>query len=118
MLSATQFPALRHVEATADARESRSLRSIAAILERAGYVLETYRAVIELLRQHARIALHFHPDRLGDEAASVAESLLRDGVYRNHFETGLSGGSPTAFPVGERDNWEGVLFDPSFTSPP
>jgi hypothetical protein len=31
----------------------------------------------------------------------VAESLLRDGLYRNQFETGLSSGSPAAFPGGE-----------------
>ena len=110
MLSAAQSAALRHVEATADERESGSLLSIAGILERAGYGLETYRAVIELVRQHARIALHFHPDRLGHEAASVAECLLKDGVYRNQFETGLSSGSPTAFPGGERDIWERTLF--------
>jgi hypothetical protein len=40
----------------------------------------------------------------------VAESLLADGVYRNQFETGLSSGSPTAFPGGERDSWERTLF--------
>jgi hypothetical protein len=40
----------------------------------------------------------------------VAESLLRDGVYRNQYETGLSSGSPTAFPGGERDIWERTLF--------
>jgi hypothetical protein len=110
MLSATQSAALRHVEATADAREATALLSIAGILERAGFGLETYREVIESVRQYARIALHFHPDRFGRNAASVAESLLRDGVYRNQFETGLSSGSPTASPGGERDIWERTLF--------
>lgn len=41
---------------------------------------------------------------------NVAKSLLRDGVYRNQFETGLSSASPTAFPGGERDSWERTLF--------
>ena len=31
-------------------------------------------------------------------------------MYRNQFETGLSSGSPTAFPGGERDLWERRLF--------
>jgi hypothetical protein len=110
MLSAAQSAALRHVEARANARDTTSLLSIAGILERAGCGLETYLAVVELVRQHARIAVHFHPDRLGHKAASVAESLLRDGVYRSQFETGLSSGSPTAFPGGERDIWERTLF--------
>ncbi len=54
--------------------------------------------------------LHFHPDRLGRRSGTVAESLLSEGVYQNQFETGLSSGSPTAFPGGERDIWERKLF--------
>jgi hypothetical protein len=54
--------------------------------------------------------LHFHPDRLKASGESVAESLLREGVYRNQFETGLSNGGLTAFRGGERDNWEKRLF--------
>jgi hypothetical protein len=65
---------------------------------------------MELVRQHARIVLHFHPDRFAGKSTNVAESLLVEGVYRNQFETGLSSGSPTAFPGGERDNWERKLF--------
>jgi hypothetical protein len=61
-LSATPSAALRHEEVTADAREATALLSIAGILERAGFGLETYCEVIESLRQYARIALHFHPD--------------------------------------------------------
>jgi hypothetical protein len=110
MLSAAQIAALRHVEATADSGEATALSSVAGIFERAGYGVETYRETIELIRQHARIAIHFHPDRLGRKAVSVVESLLTEGVYRNQYETGLSSGSPTAFPGGERDTWERVLF--------
>jgi hypothetical protein len=40
----------------------------------------------------------------------VAEALLKEGVYRNQFETGLSSGSMSAFPGGERDWWENTLF--------
>ncbi|WP_321475309.1 DUF3626 domain-containing protein [uncultured Paludibaculum sp.] len=110
MLSAAQSAALRHVESTAESGEARALESIAGIFERAGYGIETYREAIESIRQHARIALHFHPDRLGPKAVTVAESLLSEGVYRNQFETGLSSGSPTAYQGGERDLWERSLF--------
>ena len=110
MLSAAQSAALRHVEATAHDRDATALLSIAGIFERAGYGLETYSEAIELVRQHARIVLHFHPDRFGRKVAGVAESLLSEGVYRNQFETGLSSGSPTGFPGGERDIWERTLF--------
>jgi hypothetical protein len=87
-----------------------ALGSIAGIFERSGYRLGDYHEAMELVRQHARIVLHFHPDRFGRKTVSVAESLLSEGVYRNQFETGLSSGSPTAFPGGERDLWERTLF--------
>ncbi|MEQ1759278.1 MAG: DUF3626 domain-containing protein [Vicinamibacterales bacterium] len=62
------------------------------------------------IRDHARVVVHFHPDRIGSESIPVAQALLADGQYRSQFETGLSSGSPTAFPGGERDAWEKVLF--------
>jgi hypothetical protein len=40
----------------------------------------------------------------------VAEGLLQEGLYKSQFETGLSSGSPSAFPGGERDLWERRLF--------
>ncbi|MGJ5818607.1 DUF3626 domain-containing protein [Paludibaculum fermentans] len=110
MLSAAQSAALRHVEATAEAGEPKALESIAGIFERAGHGLAAYHDAVESIRQHARIALHFHPDRLTPSGATVADSLLSAGTYRNQFETGLSSGSPTAYPGGERDLWERALF--------
>jgi hypothetical protein len=41
---------------------------------------------------------------------TVAEALLDEGHYRSQFETGLSTGSRTAIPGGERDEWERTLF--------
>ena len=110
MLSAAQSAALRHVEARAEAGEAKALLSIAGVFERAGYGIDVYHEAVGSIRRHARIAMHFHPDRLGHKPVSVAESLLSDGVYRSQFETGLSSGSPTAFPGGQRDLWERALF--------
>lgn len=71
------------------------------MFERAGYGLENYYEAIELVRQHARIVLHIHPDRLGRKPVTVAENLLSEGVYRNQFETGLSSGlCPRCDPAG------------------
>jgi hypothetical protein len=47
----------------------------------------------------------------------VAEALLNEGCYRNQFETGLSSGSLTAFPGGERDQWEERLFGYAYHTP-
>jgi hypothetical protein len=62
------------------------------------------------VRTHARVVLHFHPDRIGTKPITVAEALVAEGLYRNQFETGLSSGSVTAFPGGARDTWERTLF--------
>jgi len=98
------------VNAVARDKEATALSSITAICKRAGLALDTYKEAMELVRQHARIVAHFHPDRFGGKPANVVDSLLVEGVYRNQFETGLSSGSPTAFPGGERDEWERTLF--------
>jgi hypothetical protein len=47
----------------------------------------------------------------------VAQGLLADGTYRSQFETGLSSGSRTAHPGGERDEWERVLFGGAYHAP-
>ena len=109
-LSPAQAAALRHVDAIARDKEAAALSSITAICKRAGLALDTYNEAMELVRQHARIVAHFHPDRFGGKPANVVDCLLVEGVYRNQFETGLSSGSPTAFPGGERDEWERTLF--------
>src|SRR5215471_2269274 len=109
-LSPAQAAALRHVDAIARDKEATALASISAICNRAGLAVDTCHEAMELVRQHARIVAHFHPDRFGGKPANVVDCLLAEGVYRNQFETGLSSGSPTAYPGGERDAWERTLF--------
>ena len=65
---------------------------------------------------HAQVVIHFHPERLSTKGQSVAEALLQEGVYKSQFVTGLSSGSPTAFPGGERDLWEQHLFGGAYHS--
>jgi len=72
-------------------------------------VAELARA-IACIRQHARVALHFHPDRLDDQLRPVAASLLECGRYKSQFETLISNGSVSAVPGGARDRWEHRLF--------
>lgn len=62
------------------------------------------------LVQHARVALHFHPDRPSRSGHTVVESLLEDGLYRNQFETGISNGLVATQLGGARDEWERNLF--------
>ncbi|HIF93739.1 MAG: DUF3626 domain-containing protein [Myxococcales bacterium] len=65
---------------------------------------------IRELKNHARVALHFHPDRPGANGDSVAGCLLSEGFYRSQFETGISNGGLTAYPGGARQRWEEKLF--------
>ncbi|MGW1022985.1 DUF3626 domain-containing protein [Streptomyces sp. NPDC002577] len=70
-----------------------------------------------LVREHARVTLNFHPDRLLADGRTVAESLCSDGRYRSQYETGLSNGSRTAYPGGDRDGWEERLFGGAYHAP-
>jgi uncharacterized protein DUF3626 len=102
--------ALSHVLDLVREREAVSSAYIAEVLRRSGSEISSYRAAMECVRLHARVAIHFHPDRLGTRRVPVAQALLQEGIYRNQFETGLSTGGLSAFPGGARDGWERSLF--------
>lgn len=109
-LSTAQRQALRHVEERTRLRQAEAGDRLTTILRDAQCLDGMFEEGMQSIRTHARVALHFHPDRFGLKPMTVAESLLEDGHYRNQFETGLSSGSRTAFPGGERDRWEKDLF--------
>lgn len=71
---------------------------------------QSFEEAVNKLKSHARVALHFHPDRPGPTMKSVAEALLEQGIYKSQFETLLSNGSVSAYPGGERDLWEKRMF--------
>ena len=85
--------------------------TVARLLARHG---RNGREIVETLAEHARVTLNFHPDRFRRDGLTVAGGLLRDGFYRSQFDTGVTNGSPTAFPGGERDRWEERLFGSAY----
>ena len=105
-----QRKALEHIQGLAAHLNSGARDDIRSILAREELSQAVYDEAMESLRTRARVGLHFHPERISRTGRSVAESLVQSGVYRNQFETGLSSGSPSAFPGGERDLWERRLF--------
>lgn len=113
-LSSSQRAALRQAERVAADCEETALGRIRQIFGRGGLTLDSYLAAVEQLRTHARVVVHFHPDRISCSGLTVAEGLLCDGVYRNQFETGLSTGSTTAYSGGLRDQWEHRLFSGAY----
>jgi hypothetical protein len=62
------------------------------------------------LKNHGRIALHFHPDRIDSRGYSVVRGLLADGVYKSQFETHISNGLLSPELGGPRDHFENQLF--------
>jgi hypothetical protein len=115
-LSAVQRAALRHVEDVVRLGEVAARPCVMNLLQRAGCAADIFDDAMECVRLHARVVVHFHPDRFGIKRTRVAEALLKEGVYRNQFETGLSSGGLSAFPGGARDTWEGTLFGGAYHS--
>jgi Protein of unknown function (DUF3626) len=109
-LTNAQQAAWRHIGETVRRYQAKARASVAQVLSSAGCPESLLDAAIESVRQHARVVLHFHPDRIGVKPITVADALLEEGQYRSQFETGLSSGSLTAFPGGARDAWEKTLF--------
>ena len=66
--------------------------------------------LLDAVRAHARVTVHFHPDRVAADGRTVAQGLLAGGVYRSQFETGISNGKVMAFAGSDRDRWEHRLF--------
>ncbi len=109
-LTASQKEALNHISAYAKARRSEALATIDHVLHMCNISHFTFNIALEKLKQHARVALHFHPDRPDQHLKTVAENLLHCGFYKSQFETLLSNGSVSAHPGGARDLWEKHLF--------
>jgi len=116
-LSTAQSAALRTVEEMASRREADARVRLTRDLRSCECTDEMFEEAMRSIRAHARVAVHFHPDRFGLKPITVAESLLKEGFYLNQFETGLSSGGRSAFPGGDRDRWEKDLFGGAYHAP-
>lgn len=115
-LTHSQRLALVHVTDYAATYKEEARQEIREILQMANIASGTCEAAIDKLKAHARIAMHFHPDRPDPMMRSVAEAMLQQGLYKSQFETLLSSGSVTAYPGGARDQWEQRLFGGAYPS--
>ena len=114
MLSTSQKAAIDYINSYAKKRKGKAIDDIGHVLKMSNISWELYNQAINKIRQYARIAMHFHPDRPGPENKTVAESLLESGIYKSQFETFISNGSVSAFPGGERDLWEKQIFNGAY----
>lgn len=113
----SQQAAIDAIRAHALRGRSEARARVRALLSRHHITQRVYDLAIASTQRCVQIALHFHPERVGRTGRSVAQGLLETGVYKNQFETGVSSGSPTAFPGGERDRWERDLFAGAYHAP-
>ncbi|QSO52666.1 DUF3626 domain-containing protein [Alicyclobacillus curvatus] len=109
-LTAVQSKAIGHVEQRALQLQSVARRSLGELFSEAGCTTDDISTLISSIQTNGRVTLNFHPDRMLPVGHSVVWGMLRDGLYKNQFETQVTNGSRTAFPGGERDLWEHVLF--------
>jgi len=79
--------AIAHMRTRAEGAQEQARARIAELLARAGEPLSAATALSAFIREHARVTLNFHPDRLLANGNTVAEGLLRDGIYRCSIPT-------------------------------
>lgn len=115
-LTSSQAAALAHIEQYALARKEAATAVMEEVCAMSAIARELLEEVIYLIQTQARVALHFHPDRLDQHHTSVAEALLSCGLYKNQFETGLSNGKLSPLRGSSRDSWEQKLFGDAYAS--
>jgi Protein of unknown function (DUF3626) len=109
-LHPSQEKAIAQVRAAAVSLRPNAIKDVASILRMANLPSSSLDLALISIRQHASIALHFHPDRpVG--LRTVASGLLQGGIYKSQYETGISNGSVSAHLGGIRDGWEQSLFN-------
>lgn len=63
-------------------RKREAKATINHILNMSNITDEMFEEAVANLKSHARIALHFHPDRLDSNMRNIAEALLEQGRYK------------------------------------
>ncbi|MED1865984.1 DUF3626 domain-containing protein [Fictibacillus nanhaiensis] len=109
-LTQAQQLAIEYVERYALKHKDDAQETIKHLLRMSNITDDVFHNAVSKLKKHARIALHFHPDRPNSSMDSIAEALYQEGIYKSQFETLLSNGSVSAYPGGLRDRWEEQLF--------
>jgi Protein of unknown function (DUF3626) len=115
---ADPHPAIEYVERAAVRRRDSAGAQIRAAVARAGIPETLFHAAMRTVLVRPRIDVHFHPERTTRDGRTVVEGLLEHGRLRSQFETGISSGSPTAYPGGERDEWERRMFGTAYHAAP
>lgn len=113
MLAPCQQQAIENIRVAALALKSESQSIISHIFRMSNIRESEISQIKDAIKKHARVVLHFHPDRPAGHGAGrrmVAQALLDEGIYKTQFETGISNGLVAMESGGPRDEWERHLF--------
>ncbi|KAK5994817.1 hypothetical protein PT974_03201 [Cladobotryum mycophilum] len=113
-LHPSQQTAIDNIQAQAVALRLDALSTLSHIFRMSNIPLPRLDEAHESIRKHARVALHFHPDRPVNGGRTVASALLEEGIYKSQFETGISNGLVATQAGGLRDEWERSLFNGAY----
>ncbi len=102
--------ALDGVAARARATEGADRRIVWDTLDAAGCAHADADELARHLLNGCGVTLNFHPDRYSNNGKLIITNLLEEGEYKSQFATGTTNGGRTAYPGGERDEWERGLF--------
>ena len=126
-LNAVQEAVLKDVQEKAEDRADAAMDGLIAQAQSSGFTQEDVEKALDFIEDVAPVTINFSPDKalalstsssLLDYAVSVdrasgrlIDAFLVDDHYKNQFETGITGGSSSAYPGGSRDNWEKTIFE-------
>lgn len=110
-----KLTAVSHIEKIAFGLRDQAHAVIKNILMMSDIPTQALQSAMKQLSQHGRVALHFHPDRIDNRGITVAQGLLRDGIYKSQFETHISNGQLSPELGGPRDHWENQLFGNAYS---
>ena len=109
-LTSAQKSAIAHIDSYASSRKAAALNDIDHLTQMSNIPRPRYEQAVNNIKQFARVAVHFHPDRPVSDQQNIVESIFASGKYLNQFETKVSNGSLTAVSGGLRDSWEKEVF--------
>ncbi|GAB3937682.1 DUF3626 domain-containing protein [Micromonospora vulcania] len=113
VLTPAQTAALAYVRSVALVERPAAVETVARVLVEAD-VDSRPEQLLAAISTHGRLTVNFHPDRACVDGRAVAAALAEDGVYRSQFVTGISNGGLTAYPGGDRDRWESLMFGDAY----
>ena len=78
--------ALENITKYARSRKYEAQQSIKEVLQMSNIDQKTFEDDVTKVKTHAKVGLHFHPDRTDPTMKTVAEALLEQGIYKSQFD--------------------------------